>query len=183
MIREQHLTGLPGSESPAAARPQPNPARDVQEFISAPMAVAGAAVDKLNLAAASVTDGLSKLLPSFPAARLFVDMVFGWPHYHMHPPNLIPPAPPIFLPSIGPVICAGAVNVLINGFPSARCGDVGFGVWCGGFYPLFEVFTGSSNVFIGGARASRQLIDFTRHCLPPFLTGRQGVKAARKGLQ
>jgi hypothetical protein len=79
------------------------------------------------------------------------------------------------------VICAGATNVLINGLPTARTGDVGFGVWCGGYYPLFEIFTGSSNVFIGGARPARQFIDFTKHCLPG-IPGLKGVEAARKGL-
>ncbi|HEU4389589.1 MAG TPA: PAAR domain-containing protein [Blastocatellia bacterium] len=130
------------------------------------MSMATAPVDRLNLAVARATLAVLQVLPKFPAARLFGDIVFGWPHAHSHPPNLIPPAPPIPLPSFGPVLCAGAVSVLINGLPAARCGDVGFGVWCGGFFPLFEVQTGSSHVFIGGARPARQLIDFTRHCMP-----------------
>jgi hypothetical protein len=109
-------------------------------------------------------------------------MVFGWPHYHMHPPNLTPPAPPIFLPSIGPVLLSGAVNVLINGFPAARCGDIGFGAWCGGFFPLFEVITGSSHVFIGGARAARQLIDFTRHCSTSFSRKKGGEPPYQPGI-
>src|SRR5215813_4212237 len=163
----QSLTRLPGEDSPEATTP-PNPARAAQEVLAAPMVAIEAVTDKLNYGVAKLTGGISRALPSFPAARLWVDMVFGWPHYHMHPPNLTPPAPPIFLPSIGPAILSGALNVLINGFPAARCGDVGFGAWCGGYYPLFEVFTGSSNVFIGGARASRMLIDFTRHCSTSF---------------
>src|SRR5262245_61835242 len=129
MIREQHLTGLPGSESPVDERTRPNLSKDAQEFVNAPFAVAGAAVDQLNLGVASLTNGISPLLPSFHASRLFVDKVFGWPHYHLHPPNLVPPAPPIFLPGAGPVICAGAVNVLTNSFPAARRRDVGFGAW------------------------------------------------------
>src|SRR5262249_887131 len=103
--------------------------------------------------------------------------VGGWRHGHRHPANCGFP-----LPSIGPVICAGAVNVLINGLPAVRSGDVGFGVWCGGYYPLFEVFTGSSNVFIGGARATRQFIDFTKHCLPG-IPGPRGVEAAKIGFK
>jgi uncharacterized Zn-binding protein involved in type VI secretion len=130
------------------------------------MAAVMAPVNQLNLAVAKATLAILQVLPKFPAARLFGDMVFGWPHAHSHPPNLIPPAPPVPLPSVGPVLCAGAVSVLINGLPAARCGDVGFGVWCGGFFPLFEVQTGSSHVFIGGARPARQFIDFTRHCMP-----------------
>jgi RHS repeat-associated protein len=164
----QSLTGLPGANSTEATTPPPNPARDVQQVLAAPAAVANVAQYQI----AKHTQAISDALPSFPAARLFGDMVFGWPHYHMHPPNWFPPpappAPPIFLPSIGPVILSGSLTVLINGLPAARCGDVGFGAWCGGFFPLFEVFTGSSNVFIGGARASRMLIDFTRHCSMSF---------------
>ncbi|HEX5084340.1 MAG TPA: RHS repeat-associated core domain-containing protein, partial [Blastocatellia bacterium] len=139
---------------------------DVQEFVGNAMSVVTAPVDALNLGLARATLAFVQMLPKFPAARLFGDIVFGWPHAHSHPPNLIPPAPPIPLPSVGPVICAGAVSVLINGLPSARTGDLGFGVWCGGFFPIFEVQTGSSHVFIGGARPARMLIDFTRHCMP-----------------
>jgi RHS repeat-associated protein len=168
MSDRQSLTGLPGADSPPEADSPANPARAAQEVLAAPMVAINAVTDELNYGVAKLTEGISRALPSFPAARLWVDMVFGWPHYHMHPPNLTPPAPPIFLPSIGPAILSGALNVLINGFPAARCGDVGFGAWCGGFYPLFEVFTGSSSVFIGGARASRMLIDFTRHCSTSF---------------
>src|SRR5262245_44554491 len=168
MSDRQSLTGLPGADSPPEADSPANPARAAQEVLAAPMVAIEAVTDELNYGVAKLTGGISRALPSFPAARLWVDMVFGWPHYHMHPPNLTPPAPPIFLPSIGPAILSGALNVLINGFPAARCGDVGFGAWCGGYYPLFEVFTGSSNVFIGGARASRMLIDFTRHCSTSF---------------
>src|SRR5215813_10098467 len=162
----QRLTRLPVQPAPPAAADKPNPARAVQEFVGEKMAMISAPVDALNLGMAKATLAFVRILPKFPAARLFGDIVFGWPHAHDHPPNLIPPSPPIPLPSFGPVICAGAVSVLINGLPAARCGDLGFGVWCGGYFPLFEVQTGSSHVFIGGARPARMLIDFTRHCLP-----------------
>jgi YD repeat-containing protein len=145
------------------------------------MQAAMAPADALNSGVGEATLPLLQNLPKFPAARLGIDMVFGWPHYHTHPPNLTPPAPPIFLPSIGPVLLSGAVNVLINGFPAARSGDIGFGAWCGGFYPLFEVFTGSSHVFIGGARAARQLIDFTRHCSPSFSRNKGGKAPKHDG--
>jgi len=181
----QSLTRLPGEDSPEAsteATTPPNPARAAQEVLAAPLVAINSVTEKLNYGVAKLTGGISRALPSFPAARLWVDMVFGWPHYHMHPPNLTPPAPPIFLPSIGPAILSGALNVLINGFPAARCGDVGFGAWCGGYYPLFEVFTGSSNVFIGGARASRMLIDFTRHCSTSFFKNKYvGKHRAKPG--
>jgi RHS repeat-associated protein len=106
--------------------------------------------------------------PSLPAVRI-LDFDIGLPHAHTHPPNLIPPAPPIPLPSIGPVIpipiLSGATTVLINGMPAGRCGDMGLGVWCGGYFPMYEVFLGSSNVWIEGSRAARLLVDITKHCL------------------
>ena len=162
----QRITTLPIQPAPPAAADKPNPARSVEEFVGGAMAVVSAPIDALNLGVAKATLAFVQMLPKFPAARLFGDIVFGWPHAHSHPPNLIPPAPPIPLPSFGPVICAGALSVLINGLPAARTGDLGFGVWCGGFFPIFEVQTGSSHVFIGGARPARMLIDFTRHCMP-----------------
>jgi RHS repeat-associated protein len=180
MDSEQPITSLPTTPPPAPAEEPPNPARDVEQFVGSVMQTAMAPVDALNTGVAAATLPLLKSLPRLPAARLWVDMVFGWPHYHTHPPNLTPPAPPIFLPSIGPVLLSGAVNVLINGIPAARCGDIGFGAWCGGFFPLFEVFTGSSHVFIGGARAARQLIDFTRHCSTSF-SRKKGGKPPQKG--
>ena len=106
--------------------------------------------------------------PGFPALRVW-DLDIGLPHAHNHPPNLTPPNPvPIPLPSTGPIIpipiLSGAPTVLINGMPAARCGDMGLGVWCGGFFPMFEVFLGSSSVWIEGARAGRLLVDITKHC-------------------
>jgi RHS repeat-associated protein len=159
----KRVTTLPTRAPNEAEQRPPNPARDVQNFVGGVMSVVSMPMDMLNLGAAAATNWLANALPSFPAARLYTDLVLGWPHSHPHPPTFGFP-----LPSLGPVLLAGSRNVLINGLPAARCGDVGFGVWCGGYYPLFEVFTGSSNVFIGGARASRQFIDFTMHCLPFF---------------
>lgn len=106
--------------------------------------------------------------PAFPAVRVF-DLDVGLPHAHSHPPNLIPPAPPVPLPSTGPIIpipyVSGANKTLINGMPAARCGDLGLGIWCGGFVPLYEVFLGSASVWIEGARAARIAIDITNHCI------------------
>jgi RHS repeat-associated protein len=106
--------------------------------------------------------------PALPAIRI-LDMDVGLPHAHNHPPNLIPPAPPVPLPSTGPIIpipiLSGAVRTLINGMPAARCGDMGLGVWCGGFFPMYEVFLGSSNVWIEGSRAGRLAVDITKHCI------------------
>ncbi len=84
-------------------------------------------------------------------------------------PNLIPPAPPVPLPSTGPIIpipiLSGASRTLINGMPAARCGDMGLGIWCGGYFPMYEVFLGSSSVWIEGARAGRLAVDITKHCI------------------
>ncbi len=107
--------------------------------------------------------------PAFPALRV-TDMDVGLPHAHMHPPNLIPPNPvPVPLPSTGPVIpipfVSGASKTLINMMPAARCGDMGLGVFCGGFFPMYEVFLGSANVWIEGNRAGRMGIDVTKHCI------------------
>jgi len=157
----RRVTVLPTPSRSGPEPPPPNPARDVQNFIGQVVSVVSKPIDLANLGLAKATNWLANALPPFPAARLLQDLVLGWPHSHPHPPTFGFP-----LPSIGMVILAGARNVLINGSPAVRNGDVGFGAWCGGYYPLFEVFTGSSNVFIGGARASRQFIDFTLHCVP-----------------
>ena len=71
------------------------------------------------------------------------------------------------------------VSVLINGKPAARCGDLGIGPTCCGLPPIYEVFTGSSKVFIGGARAARQC-DITYHCkpVPPAGAAARGAAAA-----
>jgi uncharacterized Zn-binding protein involved in type VI secretion len=69
------------------------------------------------------------------------------------------------LPSIGTVMLPGAVNVLINGMPAARAGDVGVAITCGSLAPPLEVILGSSSVMIGGKRAAR-VGDMTRHCNP-----------------
>ena len=106
--------------------------------------------------------------PSLPAIRV-MDMDVGLPHAHAHPPNLIPPAPPVPLPSTGPIIpipiLSGATRTLINGMPAGRCGDMGLGIWCGGYFPMYQVFLGSSSVWIEGSRAGRLAVDITKHCI------------------
>ena len=130
--------------------------------------------DMPNLLLAKATLDVLKYLPKMPAARLFGDLVFQFGHTHPHPPTFGVP-----LPSVGPILCAGAVSVLINGLPAARSGDLGLSVWCGGYFPIFEIKFGSSHVFIGGARAARMLMDPTLHCLPDFFSKGGG---AMKGL-
>ncbi len=140
-------------------------ASDIQGFvgnITAP-------VDALNLAVAEATRAALQFLPKMPAARLFGDLVF---HIHSHPH---PPSFGIPLPGIGPILCSGAIGVLINGLPAARSGDYGLLVWCGGYFPIFEVQTGSSHVFFGGSRAARMLMDPTLHCLPDPFGSKWGI--------
>jgi hypothetical protein len=108
-------------------------------------------------------------MPAFPAVRI-TDQAIGLPHAHAHPPNLTPPNPvPVPLPSAGPVIpipfLSGAAKVLVNNLPAGRCGDMGLGIWCGGYFPMYEIFLGSSSVWIEGARAARVAIDITKHCI------------------
>ena len=81
----------------------------------------------------------------------------GTPHKHIH----LPLGPP--LPSVGPIRLGTFVSVLIHGQPAARVGDIGLAASCGTITPFYEIKTGSSKVFIGGARAARNL-DFTLHC-------------------
>jgi uncharacterized Zn-binding protein involved in type VI secretion len=106
--------------------------------------------------------------PGVPALRI-LDLDVGLPHAHNHPPNITPPNPvPVPLPSTGPVIpipfLSGASHTRIDMMPAARCGDMGLGVWCGGFFPMYEVFLGSASVWIESARAARLGVDITKHC-------------------
>ena len=135
-------------------------------------------VDNLNMGVASATNAISQALPSFPAATMG-SIAFGAPHAHIsHPPSGPPPVPPTPLPPIGPVMLGCCLQVLINGKPAARAGDIGLSPTCCGLpVGMYEVKTGSSKVFIGGCRASRQL-DLTHHCTPAA-TG-AAVRAASK---
>ena len=158
---------------PPAPRAQPSarPTNSLHVVAGAVGSVVGApgrAVEMLNQGFANLTNSIAQALPCFPAATLF-SVAFGAPHAHnLHPPsgpNPIPIPVPIPLPPIGPVMFGTCVSVLINGKPAARCGDLGIGPTCCGLPPIYEVFTGSSKVFIGGARAARQC-DITYHCKP-----------------
>jgi hypothetical protein len=60
---------------------------------------------------------------------------------------------------------SGAKNTLIEGRPAARCGDLSAGIWCGGYFPMAEIFFGSASVWVEGARQARGLIDITKHCI------------------
>jgi hypothetical protein len=54
----------------------------------------------LNAGFANLTSPLAKILPASPGGDDH-HAVRGLPHTHTHPPSLIPPAPPVPLPSLG----------------------------------------------------------------------------------
>jgi len=150
--------------------PPAGPASAVAGFVGEVMSTVRAPIDAANLAIARATLGLLEILPKMPAARLYSDLVFQFGHSHPHPPTFGFP-----VPSTGPLLASGCMSVLINGQPAARNGDMGLAVWCGGYFPIFELITGSSHVFIGGARAARTTMDITLHCLPDPLGGKWGL--------
>jgi RHS repeat-associated protein len=181
--RTAMLRGGPPGGSPAGGSAQGTGSSAAESAASAPggqaggessegqgvLAKVGAALGAVVSAEQSLSTLLSGIpMPAFPAARI-TDWAFGIPHAHSHPPNLIPPAPPIPLPATGPIIkipyVSGADKVLINGLPAARCGDMGVNIWCGGYFPFYEIFLGSSSVWIEGARAARLGVDMTKHCI------------------
>ena len=140
-----------------------NALHDVGSAIGTVASAPGLVIDAMNTGFASATNVVANALPSFPAA-VVGSLAVGIPHAHIaHPPSGPPPIPPTPLPPIGTTAIGCCVQVLIGGMPAARAGDLGLSPTCCGIPPLFEHFTGSSNVFIGGARAARML-DMTWHC-------------------
>jgi uncharacterized Zn-binding protein involved in type VI secretion len=143
---------------------------------------AGAAADEKM---SQLVSGLAAAIGQFPAATL-TGMALGIPHAHVkHPPSGPPPVPPIPFPPLGPILLGTNLTVLINNKPTARCGDYGLNPTCCGVVPplsaLYQIVTGSSNVYIGGARAARSGIDITMHCFnvpSPKITLKIGKLAA-----
>jgi uncharacterized Zn-binding protein involved in type VI secretion len=167
-------------QAEAADLPPPptNPARKVQQLGGAALGALNMPVELMNTGFAVATNAIAQALPSFPAATL-TSLYLAPPHGHLHPPSFTPPATPapVPLPSFGPVLLGTTVQVLINGMPAARAGDIGMAVTCCGFFPAFEIFTGSSKVFIGGMRAARQL-DICRACQPALAGAVRGAAMA-----
>ncbi len=151
----------PGEPPP----PPQHPLRTVQQVASGAMGMVNLPLQLMNTGFALLTDPIAQLVPAFQPAATMGSMYLGIPHPHAHPPSLIPPAPPVPMPSFGPVLAGNCVTVLIEGRPAARAGDLGIAISCGGFVPIFEIFTGSSNTFIGGTRAAR-VGDICRECQP-----------------
>jgi uncharacterized Zn-binding protein involved in type VI secretion len=154
--------------TPAPAAPSGGVAHAI--LSSAPMKMIGRGFNFMT----SVEQALSSSVfgkipfPAMPAVTIGASG-FGLPHAHAHPPNLIPPASPIPFPHLTSLlsipILSGASNTMVGGKPAARCGDMGVSVWCGGYFPLCEVFLGSATVWIEGARAARVGVDITKHCI------------------
>ena len=139
----------------------------ISNGVNAALGIVAAPFQLLDTGLAMLTAGIASFFPSIPAATLTAPHLAP-PHAHSHPPSLIPPAPPVPLPSIGVVMAAGCVTVMVSGLPAARAGDLGLAPTCGSLSPAFEIYTGSSQVFIGGSRAAR-IFDITRHCNPASL--------------
>lgn len=137
-------------------------------------------LEVLNTGVAVVTAPLAAIYPSMPAATLG-SLYVAPPHGHLHPPSFTPPVTPapVPLPSLGPVILGTTIKVLVNGLPAARAGDIGLAATCVGFCPMFEIFTGSSNVFIAGMRAAR-VGDIAKACLPSTSGPIRGMAAAMR---
>jgi tetratricopeptide (TPR) repeat protein/uncharacterized Zn-binding protein involved in type VI secretion len=149
------IEGPPPSPTPLTTGQQiAQRVRQTQQIISSVMGLVSMGQDMLNVAFANLTAPIAALFPSLPSATMLTTFL-GVPHAHAHPPSFVPPAPPVPLPSLGPVMLGTCVRVLINKQPAARAGDIGISLACGGFFPFFQIKTGSSNTFIGGNRAAR----------------------------
>ena len=156
------LPRAPSTQPPS--RPT-NVLHDISRGVGTVAGAPAIAINYLNEGFAKATQSIAQVFPSFPAATLG-SLVIGVPHAHIsHPPSGPPPVPPTPLPPVGPITAGCSVQVLINGMPAARCGDLVLNPTCCGLPPIGELKTGSSNVFIGGARAAR-ITDICMHCTP-----------------
>lgn len=144
----------------------------VSQWLGGALAVVQAPAALLDTGFALLTADLAEAWPAFPAVKIGLGFHLGPPHGHVHPPW----GP---LPTLGPVLLPGAINVLINGLPAARAGDVGVAITCGSLFPPVEIVLGSSKVFIGGSRAARML-DGTRQDNPVEGAGLSKLQTLQK---
>lgn len=174
------LTEGQHTERPGMPPAPANPARVVQQAVGGAMALFSLPVDLLNTGFAVAPNAIAQALPEFPAATVGC-LYVGPPHGHLHPPSFTPPVTPVPvpLPSLGPVLLGTCIQVWIGGMPAARAGDLGFAVTCCGINPLFEIFLGSSKVFIGGTRAAR-MYDVCKACLPSMAGPVRGMAMAMR---
>lgn len=175
--QEHAAAAAAATPAPASAAANDTPAATPAEpgglghaiLSSAPMRAVGRAFNFMTHVERALTAPLGKIpFPALPAVTIGSNGM-GLPHAHSHPPNLVPPAPPVPFPHltqlIGIPVLSGASTTMIGGKPAARCGDMGLSTFCGGFFPLCEVFLGSATVWIEGARAGRVGVDITKHCI------------------
>jgi uncharacterized Zn-binding protein involved in type VI secretion len=162
--------GRPPTEDEKSARRM----RALNQSIGAFMSIIALPQDLLNVGFANLTAPLAAIFPLLPASPILTPFL-GIPHVHTHPPAM--PAP---LPGGGMVTTGVCVKVLLSGLPAARVGDYGLNLLCGSTTPVFEIFTGSSNVFIGGKRAAR-LTDITVSCMPSIAAAVAGKLAGVLG--
>ncbi|WP_020394446.1 PAAR domain-containing protein [Thiolinea disciformis] len=174
---------LPKAPEPYPPTRPTNALHTISQGISSVVGAPQQLVEKFEVGFAKATSSIAAVFPSMPAATL-MSLTLGLPHAHVaHPPSGPPPIPPTPLPPMGPVTAGVSIQVLINGMPAARCGDIILNPTCCGILPLGEIKTGSSNVFIGGARAARQLMDITMHCPVVNSAGNRAQATAQKAQQ
>lgn len=165
----------PGSPAEQRQRDDESPLATATRLLGGSLALLNVPIELLGTGFALLTAPLGAAVPPLPAATL-ASLHLGAPHLHSHPPAM-----PLPLPSIGPVMLGGCTSVLIGGLPAARAGDLGLSITCGSLAPPFQVMTGSSKVFIGGGRAARSL-DITRHCQTPLPPAGAAAKVAAGAL-
>ena len=175
----QVVDGQVSALSPSEIKPLENPAAAVAQVGGAILGAANIGAELADTGIAIMTNSISAMLPAFPAAHLG-SMYLGIPHGHAHPPSMIPPAPPVPLPTIGAITLGTNLQVLVEGMPSARAGDLGLAPTCGGVAPFFTVFLASSKVFFGGMRAARQT-DMCTACTPSTDAATRATATALKG--
>lgn len=163
--------------TPFRQTPPSNPVCAAAHYVNAALGVLQTIDRAHETYLALITAPLNAITPPMPACQLFTPMI-GLPHTHVHPPSLVPPAPPVPLPSIGMAMLPGALSVLVKYIPGLRAGDIGPAIVCGSFGPPFEIVTGSSNVFFAGARAARMMRDLTFHDNPSPMTAVGAIMTA-----
>lgn len=163
--------------APFRQTPPSNPVCAAAHYVNAALGILTTIDRAHETYVALLTAPLNAILPPMPACQLYTPMI-GLPHTHVHPPSLVPPAPPVPLPSIGAAMLPGALSVLVKFIPGLRAGDIGPAIACGTFGPPFEIMTGSANVFFAGSRAARMMRDLTFHDNPSPLSAVGAVMAA-----
>lgn len=176
-LRDPVHKGEPNQRPPTNGEIAARAIRATQQTVGAIMGSLGLVKQALDVGFANLTAPLAAITPSLPAATIASPYI-GTPHAHpTHPPSGPPPVPPTPCPSLGSVLLGVSPRVLINSMPAARCEDIGLAPSCCGLPPAwFKITTGSSNVFIGGARAAR-LGDICKACKnipdpPPISAGK-----------